>query len=207
MGRSDPGKKKPTDTMEGFERLLRLLDPDRDMAGVKYEEVRRRLAYYFRKHGCLTPEDQADKTITRASDKLARGEEVKDIRPYLYGVAFYILKEYWDTAGRESEDIDGLPASREPVDDPRATERERNADRTEQLKTECMRQCLNSLPDDDRTLVTEYSENRDKGAFREQLASSRGMALSALRVRIHRIREKLKKCVDDCLGNRIASEI
>ncbi|HYL97915.1 MAG TPA: hypothetical protein VEZ90_03090 [Blastocatellia bacterium] len=204
MVRSNPGTKEPT--QQDFQRFLRLLDPDPEQAGIKYEQARQRLIYYFRKHGCLTPEDQTDKTFNRTLEKLARGENISDIERYLSGVAYYILKEYWDTAGRESSDLADLPESAQPFVDPGALERESDAARSEKVRKDCMESCFQSLPADEHTLAVRYSNERGKRE-RESLASSMGMTLANLRVKVHRIRVKLKKCVAGCVSRALASEI
>ena len=80
-------------TGEAFERLLRLLDSDRERAGEKYELARRRLIAFFEARGAESPADHADETLNRAARKVAEGERVEDINKYLYGVARLLLLE------------------------------------------------------------------------------------------------------------------
>ena len=50
-------------TQESFDALLNWLDPRREEAGQKYEDIRLRLIKIFTCRGCLEPEDLADETI------------------------------------------------------------------------------------------------------------------------------------------------
>ena len=74
------------------------MHPDRDQAGQKYEDIRRRLIRIFIHRGCITAEDLADETINRVARKV---REVRDnYNPgddpalYFYGVARNVYREY-----------------------------------------------------------------------------------------------------------------
>src|ERR671938_30866 len=60
-------------TAEAFTKLLARLDPDRERAGEKYEELRRTLVKFFEWRGAPFPEDQADETFNRVARKLDEG--------------------------------------------------------------------------------------------------------------------------------------
>ncbi|HKV38640.1 MAG TPA: hypothetical protein VJX67_05470 [Blastocatellia bacterium] len=205
MGRSHPPNTPGTGASEEFERLLRLLHTDRDTAAAEYERARTRLTLYFRKRGCPAPEGLVDQTITRVIQKLAQGHEITNINAYWFGVARFVLKEYWASRGRDGASLDDLTPSQEPFLDPLAAEREDDALRSEELKTECMRQCYQALPDDERTLLARYCGTGT--GKRSELASSMEMNIKSIRVKIHRLRLKLNKCLSNCLKEPIASEI
>src|SRR5215216_2251273 len=57
-------------TSEEFDDLLSWLDPNRERAGSRYEEIRAGLIKRFRWRGCSDAEDLADKTINRVVKKL-----------------------------------------------------------------------------------------------------------------------------------------
>ena len=44
-------------TQESFDLMLSWLNPDRDFAGIKYEQIRNKLISRFRHLGCSDPED------------------------------------------------------------------------------------------------------------------------------------------------------
>ena len=58
-------------TKEAFDALLGWLDPNREVAGQKYEVIRRRLITIFSCRGCAEAEDLADETINRVASKLS----------------------------------------------------------------------------------------------------------------------------------------
>lgn len=179
----------PPVTMDNFNELLDWLNPDHDQAGRKYEDIRRRLIRMFMHRGCMTAEDLADETITRVARKVP---EVKtsfnpgdDPALYFYGVARNVYREY---VKRKPEPIPPPPP---PPDDPE--------DITPQYN--CLEKCLSHLPARNRELILEYYESEEgpKIENRKKLANRFGLALNALRIRTHRIRIELKKCVMECL--------
>ena len=184
------------DAQLGFDKLLSALDPDRDRAGAKYVEAHRRLGYYFQKRGCSVPNDLADETLNRVARKLVSSDDTRIIIDHFwYGVARLVLKEFWSRSNREIPELDDLPRALEPSTDPRATEREQEADAQESGKRECMKKCMASLPEDDRNLITQYIATKDKNG----LAALLKMNVKTLPVKVHRIRGRLNKCVLKCL--------
>lgn len=188
------------DSRDGFNSLLSLLDSNRDQAGVKYESVRRRLTLYFRRRSCSSAEDLVDETFKRVAVKLAAGLEIGDIDLYWFGVARFVLKEYWAALGKQ---IPSLADPPEPFVDPAAVEAESEDARLEDRKNQCMRDCFQSLADEERNLLIEYCGKGNK----KQTASLIGTKLQTLRVKVHRLRKKLKKCLDNCVRNSRAYEI
>src|SRR5215216_208156 len=62
-------------TNEEFDDLLSWLDPDRERAGIRYEEIRDDLIKKFRLCWCSAAEDLADETINRVVKKLPEFRE------------------------------------------------------------------------------------------------------------------------------------
>jgi hypothetical protein len=60
----------PDHSQIDFARLLRWLDPDRDLAGKRYEEIHTKLTRWFSLKGCDCPEDLTDIAIDRLTRKL-----------------------------------------------------------------------------------------------------------------------------------------
>jgi DNA-directed RNA polymerase specialized sigma24 family protein len=180
--------KEWTLTQESFDALLTWLDQDRDRAGQKYEEVRRRLIKIFTCRGCREAEDLTDETINRVTLKL---NEIKDSYTgeralYFYGVANKVFLEYL----RKKP----VPVPPSPAPEPEDSE----------PQYECLEQCIKQLTPSNRELVLRYyrEEKRAKIENRWQLADHLGIALNALRIRAHRIRTTLQKCVQDCLAQQ-----
>jgi RNA polymerase sigma factor (sigma-70 family) len=174
-------------TQEAFDAMLDWLDPDRDEAGRKYEDIRLRLIKIFTCRGCLEPEDLADETINRVSNRLSeiQRDYEGDPAPYFYGVAKKILLEYLRPKPSAP------PPS--PYDPEGSLEKEK--------EFQCLERCIETLTPDHRALVVGYyqEEKRTKIDHRRLLADQLGIALNALRIRAHRIRASLYKCVQNCV--------
>jgi DNA-directed RNA polymerase specialized sigma24 family protein len=141
-----------------------------------------RLVRFFEWQGCQTPEDAADTTFDRAIRKIDAGASVPDVPRYINGIARLVLKEYRRIGYREvSLDIvDKLPNAA--------------PDTSDDNYQVCVERCLRRLPSDGSTMLLEYFS----GGNRDQLASKRGMTLNALRIRISKLKEQLRKCAVPC---------
>jgi DNA-directed RNA polymerase specialized sigma24 family protein len=177
-------------TQEIFEQLLDWLDRDRNRAGVRYEKIRFQLIKIFMSRGCPVPEELADKTINRVARRLndIAGTYTGDPAPYFYGVAKMVYLEYL----RKKPDLPSLPSVQ--------------ATGYDEEKCECLRQCIAQLtPKNQELIMAYYGEgakvNADK---RKKIAEQMGMEPNALWVRAHRIRERLRECVSECLKNKRA---
>ncbi|HET9528735.1 MAG TPA: helix-turn-helix domain-containing protein, partial [Blastocatellia bacterium] len=73
-----------------------------------------------------------------------------------------------------------------------------------ELAYECLEDCLQDLAIDNRDLILRYyyEDKRLKIDNRKELADRLGVAISALRTRVHRIRAALQKCVQRCIEQR-----
>lgn len=180
-------------TQESFEALLAWLDPNRELAGQKYEEIRTRLIRIFSCRGCYEPEDLADETINRVTNKLKAIESTftGDRARYFYGVANKVHLEY----------LRRKPPPPLPTATITSVETER--------EYQCLDRCVSKLTAENRELVLGYyqEEKRAKIEHRRQLAARLGIALNALRIRAHRIRTSLQDCVEECLRDATAREM
>ncbi len=191
-------------TQDAFDRLLSVLGTDRDEAGRNYERVREKLTNLFRWRGCTEPENYVDETIDRVARKVCEGAEVQARDPYLYfhGVALNVLREHWKKVARHGvQSLDELSVSDSPAIDP-LVEKEVHDDRQDQeLRLECLDDCVGSLPRPQLEIVTEYHRESSgtKIAQRNELAKRLGIPLNALRIRAFRIRGELEQCVGRCV--------
>jgi RNA polymerase sigma factor (sigma-70 family) len=195
-------------TREGLDTLLAALDADRERAGEKYQAIRRRLVKFFEWRRCPSPEDFADETIDRVGRRVAQGEQIQASDPgsYFYGVARNVLRESWRRSRRHEDEP--LAARPEPTDDPARRERDEQAAREGERRLACLEGCLERLAPESRRLLLEYYEG-EKGpriARRQALADQLGIAPNALRIRVHRLRERLEPCVRACLSQGSAAE-
>src|SRR5215217_5023724 len=74
---------------DNFDALLTWLDPDREKAARKYEDIRHSLISIFEWRGCCDAEELAAETITRVLNKVPTLVDgyVGDPALYFYGVA------------------------------------------------------------------------------------------------------------------------
>ncbi len=188
-------------TQEALDKLLWRLDADRESAGQKYENIRRKLVKFFEYRGCGIPEDLADETINRVVRRIDDGEEIRASDPYLYfaGVARNVLREYWEKPEREWMTLEDLPPGKHPRQEPVAS-----AGGESDQPLECMNRCIEKLPPQNRELIIRYysEEKRAKIENRKEIAERLGIPLNALRIRVRRLREKLEACVLACLNRQ-----
>lgn len=172
-------------TQEAFDRLLDFLSPRPDEAGRKYEEVRLRLIKIFTCRGSATPEDLADETINRVACKVQEiGKTyVGDPCLYFYGVAKMVF-------------LESVRKRTKPLPQPQETPPEEK-----ELHYECLEQCMQKLTPRNHGLILEYyrGDKGDKILHRKNLAQNRHIEVNALRIRTHRIRNNLQRCVFECL--------
>jgi len=177
-------------TQDAFDKFLAWLDPNREQAGAKYEDIRRRLIKIFACRGCAASEDLADETINRVIRKMQDLADSYTGEPalYFYGVARNVHLEHVKKSP--------APLPLPPPDPPEQKERE----------YECLERCMEQLSAENRQLVLEYyqEEKRVKIDHRRQLAERLRIAPNALRIRMHRIRASLQLCVDSCLNEAAA---
>jgi len=170
---------------DDFDRFLAWLDPDRERAGTRYEDIRRKLIKIFECRGCSLCEDLADETINRVIRKMRDLADtyIGDPALYFYGVARNVRLEHHTKRIRTPHIPPPAPAE----------EKER--------EYECLEQCMKTLTADNRDLMLEYykSEKRTRIVHRKEMAVRLGIAPNALRLRAFRIRAGLQTCVESCL--------
>jgi RNA polymerase sigma factor (sigma-70 family) len=183
-------KKQRDLTQPEFDRLLAWLDADRGRAAEKYEVIRRGLIELFEGRGCTDSENLADRTINTVARRV---EEIQpsflgEPAPYFFGVAKRLLHEYY-----RNIKIVPLEAS---LASPEGEDFE-----VREKRFECLESCLEQLsPTDRETIITYYLEvKRARIDLRQGLTERLGVTSNALRVRAHRIRKNLEKCIILCL--------
>lgn len=190
-------------TQDVFDMLLDWLDPDREQAGRKYEAIRLRLIKIFTCRSCLEAEFLADETINRVAARVQdiSGSYVGDPALYFYAVAQKVHFEYIrDVHSRQptmqaesaANTVSTLPINLIPNVEP---------------VYQCLERCLEHQTSENRELVTRYyqQEKQAKIDHRKLLATELGIAVNALRIRAHRIRLALRRCVRHCLEQQPAN--
>jgi len=182
---------------EDLDRLLAWLDPDRERAGLEYENIRWRLVTILAARECPTPEELADETIDRVARRVADIQEtyVGEKILYFLGVANNVHHEY-------------LKRPRMPEPTPSGTGVPPVGLRSEDFEGKeethfCLDQCLHQLPPDTRHLIQNYyaEDKQAKIDLRKKLAKELSISINTLRLRALRTREKLQACIEKCLDS------
>jgi len=185
-------------TADKFAKLLARLDPDRERAGERYEDLRRTLTRFFEWRNAPFPEEQTDEVFNRLARKLFEGVEIRNIGSYCYEVARLVCLEA--LKGRDSKRA-SLDHSHDVAVVDRADE-----ERESELRLACLEDCLDSLTIKSRELIVAYYQDnkRDRIERRKSLAASFGLQREALANRAQRLRDKLEQCVKSCLRRKMA---
>ncbi len=185
------------DSPESFEEILAWLNSDREVAANMYVQLRHDLAKLFTFRGCSDPEGLTDEVFDRVAKKVheVRPIYVGDPRLYFRAVANNLVKE--DLKAR-TKVASGEP---EPLD-PAVNESE--ADDAEDIQ-ECLQSCLQKLSAENRQLIVAYyaKEKQAKIDHRSELAQQFGISVETLRVKVHRIRVSLHRCIEQCLESKV----
>ena len=191
IGRKDS---HPGLTPQALKRLLTRLGADAESAAREYETVRRKLTLFFEMRCASSPDALADETIDRVARKLDEGEAVSNVRAYFYGVAKRVFLE-WDR--REAR-------HRAALDEQRRLSTPEVPSKLKEARTDCLKRCLLSLPEESRQLILSYYEvgRRPSEETRKALADRLGLSYGNLKIKAYRIREQLAACLNDCLSAR-----
>jgi RNA polymerase sigma factor (sigma-70 family) len=182
---------------KSFDEILAWLHPDRDEAANIYVQLRRDLTRIFAWNRCMDPDGLTDEVFDRIARKVhdVRQNFVGDPKLYFYGVARNLIKESPKRLKKQLS-IEGtdLPALEATVEDESAT-----------LREDCLHSCLQSLSGQKRELILGYyaKDKQAKIDHRTELARQMGISVETLRVRVHRIRGTLEKCIEHCLDRLV----
>lgn len=179
---------------ESFDEILGWLNPDRDMAGLIYVQLRNDLAQIFTWNRCPDPEGLTDEVFDRVAKKVhnLRHTFIGDPRLYFYGVARNLIKEVPKKI-KTQVSLEGT----EPASNPRSeVELE-----TVLMREDCLRFCLEKLSEEKRALILSYyaNEKQAKIDHRTEMAQRLGISIETLRVKAYRIRSTLEECIERCL--------
>jgi hypothetical protein len=185
-----PTPSKTQLTPEQFGKFLRWLSPDDQMAAAMYLEMRRKMVEKFIRKASRNAEDLADETLDRVARNVSKEPE-RYLNPmaYCHGVARNVWLE--DLRKPPEEELDP-----EKIIVPQPEDWD-----LKECKEACMKKCVDSLPEHERYLITQYFgfQGREKIMVRKRLAEGHG-GLSNLRTKACRIRIRLNEGLDDCIG-------
>jgi len=170
-----------------FANFLEWLSPDRERAGEEYERLRFRLCTFFSARRCAFADELADETINRVILKSFE-EEIQNKIAYCFGVAKNVYREALRKA-RPQLDIEEVTITAPAPDEA-------------SFSRDCLDKCLSELPAESRNLILEYfSEAKQaKIDLHRRISENLASTQTALRMRVMRIKQKLKLCVQECMG-------
>ncbi len=176
---------------EEFDQLLAWLDPNRDIAAQKYEDIRHRVRKTIAARGCSAAAEIFDEAVYRIARKLPDLllEYEGDPALYFYRVANLIHLEYRRDQVETQELSPSLPAPNIKDIEP---------------EYQCLDECLNKLDPKDKELLLQFyrADKRAKINERKELAKDTRVTGNALRLRLFRLRQKLAACLEKCLAEK-----
>lgn len=190
-------KKDFTLSPEAFNHLLEWLSAERDEAGEKYEEIRNGLIRFFRYRGCPDPSSLADETINRVAAKISENNNMLEEGSvnYFYGFAINVYHEYYRMElKKEVQLTPELPF-----------EAENSSPENENKSGACLEECMAKLlqPDEKKLILKYYSKDKSaKFELRKNMAEKLGINVGTLHTRVHRIKNTLKKCIENCINEK-----
>jgi DNA-directed RNA polymerase specialized sigma24 family protein len=164
-----------------LDRLLAALDADRDRASVAYGQLRERTAGLLRWWGASDAEELADLTLDRVARKLEEGVSIANgsFAAYVRGVARMVFYESRRRPRLQRADALYLAPQTSSDSD----------------LLDCLELSLAALDPYDRNLVLRYYDEGKPAEVRRLLAEELGLTMPALRIRAHRLRVQLERCV------------
>ncbi|MBP7375440.1 MAG: sigma-70 family RNA polymerase sigma factor [Pyrinomonadaceae bacterium] len=183
-------------TQHDFDELLAWLSPDRETAGQLIVQISAGLNRYFQMRGCSEPEILVDETINRVAAKLGTLDLSSEIKPvtYFYGFAKKICLESLSNSYRSMTalDLDKMAGPEFDLE---------YLDSDDRLK--CLDECINRLSRKESSLVIAYYEKGkgEKIQARRDLAKKLKLNIGNLQLQVHRLKNILRKCMENCLQN------
>lgn len=182
-------------TEAAFNKLLSVLATNGDDGGEEYERIRLKLLRIFEWNRVGPVDELADETFNRVARHLLEGKEISNPIGFIVGVAKVIAGEV--RRKRKPVSLDDVTEVQQQIEPEPVEPNPRQS---------CFDHCLAELPSEKRYLIVEYykHEKGDKIKRRQKLADELGIPMNALRIRAHRIRMGLEKCIIKCLETGLA---
>jgi DNA-directed RNA polymerase specialized sigma24 family protein len=199
-------KKDWTLNAGAFRQFLIWLDDGVDSEGERYLEMRRRLARYFDRRNCSSPDELADETLNRVARKLEEKSEIVGASPahYCYIVAKFVFLEFDRSSEHNQTSLDDAQGSGRVMPYLAVPSRPDVDAVAKEKLFDCLERCLDKLQPEDREVILDYyrGEQRAKIERRAGLAARFGLTMNALSIPACRIRSKLEICVSACVQRK-----
>lgn len=182
-------------TQTSFDKILVLLDRDRERAGAKYVELRERLVKFFEWRDCESAEELTDIVFDRVARKISEGEEIQNLSSYSAGVARLVAMEHLRKRERTVQIVEENPQINSLTTNEFEAEEE-----TANQRIECLERCLTELTTEQQKLLIAYHDTDERTMIptRKRLADELNISLNTLRIRVCRLKSKLEDCVRRC---------
>ena len=172
-----------TITQAQFDSLLVWLNPDRELAALKYKTIHSGLVRIFACKGLNDAEDLADETINRVILRLSNIQQSYYGEPayYFHGVAKNIIRE---RKRRKELAIGEIDVRVDPDVDAHD-------------EHDCLGHCLDCLSDSKRNLILNYYlyDGQSKIEHHKHMARKLKITVGAVRNRAFQIRLSLQNCM------------
>lgn len=182
-------KKERSPTEEEFDKLLLWFHPDRNTAADLQAKTQTRLIQIFTSRSCPDADELCYEVINRVAVRI---DTVREKFPN----AAHCCHSFIENVYREWLRDQKLKNNAREPPKPRPAEVLEREDR-------CLTRCLKILDEPDRDLIVRYfaGEGRARIEAREKLAQERGMTLNGLRIKAHRLRKRMRLCIEECLSD------
>ena len=177
---------RPNDSLED---LLEKLEPTAQTTQLAYKLCRSKMVKFFQWRGCEDSAALADETIARFVEKHSSGTQVAPdkLYSYLYAIALHVFFEFL----RKKKKADRTRDKIKELWRPPALASDK--------RWECQKHCLERLESDKKDLLERYYLTNEEP---EDIAVDMGITVGTLRLRIHRIKQELRTCCEDCLKDK-----
>lgn len=192
-------------TADAFASLLAALNPDSEQAGIKYENIRRKVIRKLEFEGSSEPEEHADEVFNRVARRIAEGERLDAESPdgYFLQTARFVLSESRRRSrAHRVSGLDDLAFGEEPSSNP-FEEIKLLEDRIRrETGLGAIEKCRQELMPEDRRIydIYEYGSGRERIERRQKLAIELGEKIENLRLVVCRIGKKLTRCAEKQLN-------
>lgn len=165
-----------------LDELFKFLEPDLQSTEEGFWQCRFKLIKFFAWRYCEDPANLADETVSRLLKNVRAGQEISADNPYsyVYGIAMNVYKEYL-RARKKAALLTDIDEAREAAGQP--------------VTDDCKKECFGQLPREKREMLARYYMEDDE---RDEIARELGLTLNALRLQVHRIKQGLRRCREDC---------
>ncbi len=192
-------------THGAFQKLLDWLSEGAGDSGQKYLEMRRKLVKYFDRKNCQSPDELADKTLDRVARRLEEEGSITGVMPdkFCFTHAKHVSQEEYKRKQKLGQvSVDDLPVSGPLAENPEVVAKLNEEREDQEKRLDCLKRCAQELAPGERELIIRYYQGKGRGKIknRQALAASLEISIEELRVRACRIRQKLKLCVEKCIG-------